>query len=1220
MREGTRGTGDPVCIVGLGASAGGLQPMIEFFDAMPDEPGIAFVVVQHAAPDSPSQLPDILSRHTTMRVEVAEDGTVPEPNVIYSVRGHMHASVEGEALRISAIEREGASDVIDFFFTSLARARKERAIGVLLSGTGSDGAQGLREIRAEGGMSIAQDPEEAAYDSMPLAAIRAGFVDRVLPVAEMPAVIIGYVEHSVVAAPESADEESDDESGSAVEPIISLLHQQHEADFRFYKRSTLTRRIQRRMGISLISDMREYHRLLQRDPEEVKQLANDMLIGVTSFFRDPESFEELREKAIMPIIRSKGPDEGVRAWVPGASTGEEAYSIAILIIDVMSELKKNLPVKIFASDLNPDAMQFARGGKYPESIAAHVPEDYLERFFQKREQIYHVTQKLRESIVFTTHNMLSDPPFSQLDLVSCRNVLIYMKPEAQEVAYGVFAFALTPGGRLFLGSSDATPGHEDLFARVNGASHILRRTEKQQALPDLPRQARVREFAPPQTRSRGVVNNELARISRDVLLAHFAAAVVLTNETGELLHFFGPTSKYLEHPTGHATLNIFDMTAEPLGSRLRDAMRKALKEDRQQQLHGVKLGEAGRSQSTQISVLPMERRSEEGRIVAFVFVDAPEQEAATASTEAVAGTAEQRQVRELQTELDATRLDLQATIRESELANEDLIAANEEIISMNEELQSTNEELQTSSEELQSVNEELNTANQELSQKVDQVSQAKADLENLLSVGDIKAVFVACDLTIRRFSPAATRLLNLITTDIGRPISHISHSLTGLDLAPKIQHVLDTGERIEEELKDAEGNWYIMRIHPYVSDTQVEGAVVNFSNVTPVKVAEQLAERRSEKLKELARQITEAEQTERHRVASLIHDEIQQMLAGTMMKVKSLAFLAEEGPTRDTAMEAVGLLEEAVRTARTLTSHLSPPVLRDAGFIAALNWLAAEIRRMHGVRVDVKMENRTEPGSQALALFLVEAAREMLFNVVKHSGVDRASLRLSRSTDRVSIEVVDEGCGFDADRLNAHPYELGFGLIGIMRRAEILGGGLQIESLLGKGCRATLWLPPEIFDRANPEHGGLKTYHRQARQAQGLDRPVRVLIVDDHEIMRDGLAQMIAYSDGIEIAGKAADGEEAVGMASGLMPDVVLMDIGMEPMNGIEATRIINQQHPEIRIIGLSVHEEGELSREMRQAGAEGFLTKGAPVKEIVAAILGKDAGPEAENARPVTP
>jgi two-component system CheB/CheR fusion protein len=1076
---------DPVCIVGLGASAGGLEPMIQFFDAMPDDSGIAFVVVQHAAPNSPSQLPDILSRHTTMRVEIAEEGTVPEPDVVYIVRGHTHVSVDGEALSISTTERGGASDVIDFFFTSLAEAREERSIGVLLSGTGSDGAQGLREIRAAGGMTIAQDPEEAAYDGMPLAAIRAGSVDRMLPVAEMPGVIIGYVEHAVAAASEHVDEGSD-ETGPAVEPIISLLHQQRETDFRFYKRSTLTRRIRRRMGISLISDMREYQRILQSDPDEVKQLARDMLIGVTSFFRDLEAFEDLRERAIMPIIQSKGPDESVRAWVPGASTGEEAYSIAILIHDVMSELKRDLPVKIFASDLNPDAMQFARGGRYPESIATQVPEDYLERFFQKRDQAYRVTEQMRESVIFTTHNVLSDPPFSQLDLISCRNVLIYMKPEAQEIAHGVFAFALRSGGRLFLGSSDATPGHEDLFARVDRGSNILRRTEKPQALPDLPRQARVREVAPPQKRSHGVISNELARISRDVLLSHFAAAVVLTNETGEALHFFGPTSKYLEHPTGQATLNIFDMTAEPVGSRLKEAMRKALHEDRRQQIDGVKLGEAEPGLSTQISVVPVERRAEEDRIVAFVFEDVLERGAATPSTEAVAGPAEQRRVRELQDELDATRLDLQATIRESEFANEDLIAANEEIISMNEELQSTNEELQTSTEELQSVNEELNTANQELSQKVDQVSQAKADLENLLSAADIKAVFLARDLTIRRFSPAATRLLNLITTDIGRPISHVSHSLTGLDLPPKVQHVLDTGERIEEEMQDADGNWYIMRIHPYASDTQVEGAVVNFSNVTRVKHAEALAQSRTEKLRELARQITEAEQAERHRIAGLIHDEIQQMLAGTMMKVKSVASLADDGPTKDTAIEAVELLEEAVRTARTLTSHLSPPVLRDAGFIAALNWLAAEIRRMHGIGVDVQVENRTEPGSQALALFLVEAARELLFNVAKHSGADRASLRLSRSTDRVSIEVLDRGCGFDADRLNAHPYELGFGLIGITRRAEILGGGLQIESVLGEGCRATLWLPPEIFDRTNPAHSGLTTYHRQARQVSSI--------------------------------------------------------------------------------------------------------------------------------------
>ncbi len=1205
---------EPVGIVGVGGSAGSLQPMIDLIQKMPDDSGIAFVIVHHADASSRSQLPEILERHTTMSVTTADDNLCLQPNTVYVVPGHMYVTVQNDSIGIAKSGRDGAFDVIDFFFRSLAESRADGAIGVLLSGTGSDGAQGLREIRTAGGLSIAQDPGEASYPSMPESAIRTGFVDRVLEVSQMPHVIVAYCNYKQVADPEKSRERQErEEDQGTIEAIVSFLQNEHQADFRYYKRSTVERRIRRRMGVCQIDDMRAYHRHLQADPEEGKQLARDMLIGVTSFFRDPKAFEELRENVIKPIVESKKQDEPVRIWVPGAATGEEAYSIAILVRDVMVELGKSLEVKIFASDVDPDAMHFAREGIYPDTIRADVPDEYLESYFNKRDHSYQVSERLRDDLVFATHNMLSDPPFSHLDLISCRNVLIYIQSEMQETVYRVFGFALKAGGYLFLGRSDAVSDTHDLFTQLDGEGRILRRTDAEQKVIDLPTRARVRGIEPTR-RSRLGVPDELTRLNQDVLLAHFSAAVVLTDENGKVQHFFGPTSKYLQHPTGHATLNVFDMAPEALGTRLRTAMRHALDEDEQATLDDVRINDDGKGLSADITVIPMRRRENETHLVAFIF-ESPWRRQALAAGQKEGETQEgdKRRGRQLETDLEATRQDLQATIGELERANQDLVTANEEIMSMNEELQSANEELETSKEELQSVNEELTTVNQQLSEKVGQLTQTNADLENLLKAADIMAIFLSKDLTIRRFSPAATRLLNLITTDVGRPISHISHNLQDLDLPPKAQHVLDTGERIEEEVRDTEGNWYIMRIHPYSKEENVEGVVINFSNVTRVKQAEEVADRRSAKLRDLARQITETEQAERHRVAGLIHDEIQQMLAGAKLKVKSLASLGEKPETEKAVGDAVDLLEDATDTARTLTRHLSPPVLRDAGFIAAMNWLAAECNRLHELDVDVQVDNRTEPGSTTLALFLVDATREFLFNVAKHAETDHAELRLTREDGMVRITVCDEGKGFDACELEERGDDLGFGLVGIARRAELLGGELDLESVPGGGCRATLAVPAEVFDRKNAPPQSLRDYETKAREANGDGEPLRVLIVDDHEMMRDGLAQMLAPTEGLEIVGRAADGEEGVKMADGLAPDVILMDIGMEPMNGIEAARIIKEQHPEIRIIGLSVHEEGELSQEILDAGAEAFLTKGAPLEELVAAVRGK-GGEEMEE------
>jgi two-component system CheB/CheR fusion protein len=856
-------------IVGIGASAGGLAAFEEFFANMPaaTESGMAFVLVQHLDPDHKSILTDLVRRYTQMQVYEVADGMEVQPNCAYIIppnkdmafrhsRLHLMDPVASRRLRLP----------IDYFFRSLAQDRHERAICIVLSGTGTDGTLGLKEIKGQGGMVIVQAPETAKYDGMPRSAIATGVVDYVLPPTEMPEQLIAYVDHAfsrrVPEVPPPPEKAAD-----SVQKILFLLRGQTGHDFSYYKQNTIHRRIERRMAVNQIDQLENYARYLQQNPLEIDNLFRDLLIGVTSFFRDPEAFEILRERSIIPLLTGRDPRLPLRIWVPGCSTGEEAYSIAILIQEAMDTLRPHIKVQIFATDIDAEAIEHARNGMYPDSIAADVSSERLARFFRQENSTYHIQKSIRDMVVFATQNIVEDPPFSRIGLISCRNLLIYMGHELQKKVILLFQYALNPDGYLFLGSSETVGEFVDLFAVVDRKWKLFQRkgiASRYQDMPDFLTLPRLALPATPIVPGKIKQEKQLSirELAEKALLEEHTPACAIVNEKGQVLYIHGHTGRYLEPALGEASLDIVRMARKGLRLKLATAMRKVSAQKTPVHYPGLQVKANGEVATVDLLVKPvLEPSSMRGLImVLFIDVSAPDESKAGKVRSALATQGDQ-QIAELERELRAKEEYLQTTIEELETSNEELRSTNEELQSSNEELQSTNEEMETSKEELQSVNEELTTVNVELQQKIDEFSRINNDMNNLLAVTDIGVVFVDEQTNILRFTPAATKTIHLIQSDVGRPVSHIVSKLDYANLAEDIQAVLDTLIPREAEARADDGQWYLVRILPYRTlENAIEGAVLTFVNITEQKqVQEQLrqATRAAQEAQRLAESIVE---------------------------------------------------------------------------------------------------------------------------------------------------------------------------------------------------------------------------------------------------------------------------------------------------------------------------------------------------------------------------
>ncbi len=875
-------------VVGVGASAGGLDAFRKLLEPMPADCGMAFVLVQHLDPTHTSHTAELLRSHTQLSVVEVSDGLPVEANRVYVIPPGAYLSISGNELRLSEpIERRGVRVPIDFFFRSLAEDQQQRAICVILSGTGSDGTLGLREVKAAGGIVLAQDPSTSQFDGMPRSAIVTGLVDYVLPPDQMADVLTRYIRHWYVngEAPPPADQERDDFNA-----VLAILRTRNKYDFSCYKKGTLSRRVQRRMGLRHVETLAEYASLLRAEPDEATALFKDMLIGVTNFFREPEAWPVLRDEVIRPLVAGVGmagtePRSGIRkhadtlpagilaspatdgplrVWVPGCATGEEAYSIAMLVIEELQAAGKNQDLQVFASDIDHDALSFGRAGIYPENVAADVSPERLRQFFIKGEHTYRINKELREAVVFAEQNLIGDPPFAKLDLISCRNLLIYLEPDVQQRIIAMFHFALREGGCLFLGNSETIGGQHDLFQPLSKKWRIYRRVGPLrpakvmfpivtgQHAPALPQRS-----AAPVAALLGV-----SRLTQQLLLERYSPACVLVNRTLEVLYLHGPTDGYLQLPAGEPSTDLLAMAREGLRTRLRAVVRQAVDQG-ETAATIARVRRDGKYHHVRITAEPLRHPHEAEGLVLVTFdtdggqilnlpatnikqvsnLPKPPSAEKTGGLETCPTSEADQLVAQLEDELRSSREEMQGLIEELETSNEEMKAANEEATSINEELQSTNEELETSKEELQSLNEELTTVNSQLEAKMGELEATNNDLHNLLTSTEIATVFLDRQFRIKRFTPAATGLMRLIPSDIGRPLSDIVLNFDDPDLPADVEAVLARLTQMEKEIQTGDGAWYTRRVLPYrTEDNRIDGVVITLTDITDRKRAEEVTQ------------------------------------------------------------------------------------------------------------------------------------------------------------------------------------------------------------------------------------------------------------------------------------------------------------------------------------------------------------------------------------------
>ncbi|MHB8997112.1 MAG: chemotaxis protein CheB [Armatimonadota bacterium] len=1054
----------PFLIVALGASAGGLAPLKAFFQIMPVDSGMALVVIQHLDPDRESLMVPLLQQQTAMPVVQVSDGMAVEPNRVHVIAPGTTMTLEDGLLRLREPEtRRGMRLPIDAFFTSLAEAQGRRAAGIVLSGTASDGTEGLRDIKAHGGLAIAQDPVEAEQDGMPRSAMAAGLVDLVLPVAQMPEALLKYRAHPYVTAGEP---QSAPESEETLRSILAIIASRVGHDFRGYRKSTLLRRIHRRMGFRAIADLPSYEKYLDEYPDEVSALFSDMLIGVTKFFREPEAWEALKKLVLRPLLERER-DEPVRVWVPACSIGKEAYTLAMLLFSVMDELGKTVELQIFATDVDAESLAQARSGQFPLDVAQEVPPEYLERFFIGDERSLRVIDKVRKAIVFAPQNTVADPPFSRVDLISCRNLLIYLEPELQDRVLDIFHFSLNSGGYLFLGAAESA-GRQDLLAPLSKQWRIYQKLEGQRTralnLPETLRHPLPSPLAAPLGGQPKDGDVALYRLAESIVLERYAPASVVIDGQDQIVYYLGGGADFLRHPRGEPSDSLLAKLDDPL----RSSVRSLIQQVREKGAKGSVVSSA---------IVEQERRPVAVDVVPLRGMRRQDQLLVVMRGEGLTGSAGQEPVepgmRGLEQELGAAHEEMQGAIAQMESSNEELTASNEEMASMNEELQASNEELETSKEELQSVNEELRTVNIELEEKVAELKLATDDLNNLLRSTNIPTLFLDQQLRLKRFTPHALRLFSFLPTDVGRPITDLSLKLQGMDLIGDARRVLESQQPVTREVQAADGRLYDHRTQPYRAENDsVQGVVATFVDITDLANGRTELLRRAEQLKTAALQLTEVEHTERRRLAHLVHDGIQQWMLAAKFKIILAMDMVTDVAT-DAAMQEILVplnegqeaVDSAIAQARDLTMQLSPPVSERKPLRESLQWLAHHYLDRYQYRVHIHADPNADPEQQLKKVVLFEAARELVLNSVKHSGVKDGNVTLAlEGDDTVLLTVSDAGAGFDPTTVLAEAG--GFGLFSIRERMELLGGSMKIESAPGQGT---------TFSIRVPKHGAQET-------------------------------------------------------------------------------------------------------------------------------------------------
>ena len=825
-------------VVCIGASAGGLEAFTQLLEALPTDTGMAYVLVSHLSPSHASHLADILSRSTRMPVEEVKDEPKVQPNRVYVIPPDSSMVISGGSLKLLPRRPvRGQHHPIDQFLESLAADQVHKSIAVILSGTGSDGTLGLDEIKAAGGITFAQD-QTAAYEGMPRSATLAGAVDFVLPPADIARQLADIARHAYVSPEDTPLVLTPPAEVPHYGKVMNLLHQSAGVDFTHYKATTLNRRIARRMALQKIDRLAEYAELLREKPAEIEALFQDILINVTSFFRDAETFELLKTRIFPRITDGRNTSDAIRIWVVGCSTGEEAYSIAISFSEYMAREGRVWPVQIFATDLNGVGIERARAGLYPKSISERVSSERLRRYFYEVDGKYRVAKTIRDMCIFAKHNIAADPPFSRMDLISCRNLLIYLEPALQEQLMSILHYAIKPGAFLWLGTSETTGSLRELF-EADDAKHrffVKKPTVARTVVPLVrPRALGEQRTAPDPLPAQVRRGEEVQREADRILLARFTPPAVLVTDDLDILQFRGDTGAYLAPASGRASLNLLKMLREGLLLPLRSLMTRAKREGAAVRTDGVRVRSNGGYRLVDVEIMPVRMSGAPQECYLILFHDR-ESAAGLPPPAHDAELQTEQETAQLKQELQATKEYLLSVIEQQEAANEELQSANEEVQSANEELQSINEEIETSKEETQSSNEELATVNEELQTRNAELGQSNNDLMNLLASVQMAIVMLGADLRIRRFTPMAEKMLNLIATDVGRPITDIRLKVEVPDLEAILVEVVETVQPYQREIQDRNGRWYSLRVRPYRTlDNRIDGAVIVLVDIDSIK-------------------------------------------------------------------------------------------------------------------------------------------------------------------------------------------------------------------------------------------------------------------------------------------------------------------------------------------------------------------------------------------------
>jgi two-component system CheB/CheR fusion protein len=827
----------------MGASAGGLEAFEQFFSHLPSDTGLAFVLVPHLEPTHKGMMPELLGRHTKMPVVEVEDGMKVQPNHVYVIPPNADLAIlHGKLQVLEPVAPRGQRMAIDFFFRHLAADQKEKAIGIILSGMGSDGTLGLKAIKENLGMVMVQDPASAKYDSMPRSAINTGMADYIAAAQELPAKLVQYFTHAPAAREKHVPAEG--EPTSALEKVFVLLRAHTGNDFSCYKNSTVGRRIERRMSVHQFDSLPRYVRFLQENPQEVELLYKELLIGVTNFFRDPGLFDFLKEKAIPQLLQDRPKGNPVRVWNPGCSTGEESYSLAILLKECLEELKfqGGPAIQIFGTDLDKDAIDKARRGTFPAGIAADVSPERLARFFDHEDDGYRIKKEVRDLVVFAPQNLLVDPPFTKVDILCCRNLLIYVNAETQKKLLPLMHYALNPGGLLLLGTAEGIGDSGRLFSpldkkwRVFQRREVLERPRLEIPLSVLPRE-RVGAAEP---KTPGEPDMDMTYAAQRALLDCYGPPSVVVTSEGDILYVNGRTGKYLEPSSGKVNNNVFAMAREGLREELGTAINNAATRKTTVTTSGVRVKSNGGSTAINLTVRPLAQPAALQAMFLVVFEEAVADRAETAAENGPIPSGPAAEPTELENELRYARERLQANAEEMEVTQEELRSANEELQSNNEELQSTNEELNSSKEELQSLNEEMQTVNAELQMKIEELSLSNSDMKNLLYGSEVATIFLDNDLAVSRFTPQATQIVNLAASDVGRPLGHFTTNLKYDRLVQDAREVKDTLVPKETQVQASDGRWYNMRVLTYRTvENVIAGVVMTFADITAIKQLEE---------------------------------------------------------------------------------------------------------------------------------------------------------------------------------------------------------------------------------------------------------------------------------------------------------------------------------------------------------------------------------------------